>query len=688
MMGFPLLPNNQGVEAAKGLPSGSEEAPPDETGLDDAPDGFAALLAAMSVMPAGAANVIPLAPASPPTAAIGSLLKAGVEGRDLPPITCPTVAAEPNLSQRFNRPALNLVSAEEPNLNQDGLAATVGKLRSGLEEVKQLLLNPASPVLNPASPERRGLQPAQDQSAPAKLPSRHDSASQDQTEAAIDSALAQPSASALRGADPERGPSRLPVEGIQLESVSSIVSFNSTVEQAVARVETAVLQIKLQGATGLPSATHSAAVPEAASTVLSAPQAPVSITPIQSVPAPPSRFSPRQLIFSGERRTHAAPQAGTAEPADTPASLGPFAQQPGSREHTLVPEDSLAAGGQLPAESGRELTSKDAQPPAEPVAPSDAALVKVSPETAVNEPFRTAAAPLFLNRRVMEATKDLRDRPAQQNQGTPIDGADATREAKPGKQVMPRVVEVQTGGLAQREGRQAPLPAPLPRPEQAAQGQSGPTKATAPVRETARPQPAQMATPSGGAEDRQGELPDAAVQGDASAGDSGTGKFVPVGEPHGEINVPRREPAPAIQQTIGPLLSATDALPRREAHTLRLNLKPIELGGVEIRLSRDAAGRLSAHFTAERADTSQSLAAGIVQLRETLERAGVTVDRLDVSAQPASNFNLDSQSGGTPPRQHQPVPVRSAVGPELPEQPADTAATPAVVADRLLNLRA
>lgn len=92
-------------------------------------------------------------------------------------------------------------------------------------------------------------------------------------------------------------------------------------------------------------------------------------------------------------------------------------------------------------------------------------------------------------------------------------------------------------------------------------------------------------------------------------------------------------PDSPVAQSISHILALAETLSVRQIRTIRLRLKPEELGGVEIQLKRDAQGRISAHLTAERETARQSLSQSLGQLRETLERAGLTVDRLQVRAE-------------------------------------------------------
>ncbi len=99
------------------------------------------------------------------------------------------------------------------------------------------------------------------------------------------------------------------------------------------------------------------------------------------------------------------------------------------------------------------------------------------------------------------------------------------------------------------------------------------------------------------------------------------------------VNVANTTPAPAIAQTMQPVLELAQSIPPNETRTLRFSLNPVELGRVEVEVTRAADGRVSASLTVEQADTAQALTHGIGQLRESLERAGLVVEQLQITTQ-------------------------------------------------------
>ncbi len=90
-----------------------------------------------------------------------------------------------------------------------------------------------------------------------------------------------------------------------------------------------------------------------------------------------------------------------------------------------------------------------------------------------------------------------------------------------------------------------------------------------------------------------------------------------------------------INQTSASIISLIEDLQRHAApaaRTLRLQLTPENLGGIEIAITRDTEGRISARLSAEQSDTSHALDNSLGELRRSLEDAGLTVARLETSA--------------------------------------------------------
>lgn len=103
------------------------------------------------------------------------------------------------------------------------------------------------------------------------------------------------------------------------------------------------------------------------------------------------------------------------------------------------------------------------------------------------------------------------------------------------------------------------------------------------------------------------------------------------GANHTTDGVADSEAAAVARQIINPLLEVARTLGVREARRLRLELRPEKFGQIELEITRGQDGRLSAQFAAARPLTQQALADGIHQLRQSLEQAGLSIDRLEIS---------------------------------------------------------
>ncbi len=101
---------------------------------------------------------------------------------------------------------------------------------------------------------------------------------------------------------------------------------------------------------------------------------------------------------------------------------------------------------------------------------------------------------------------------------------------------------------------------------------------------------------------------------------------------------------PLNAQLVNHIMQLSDSLNLAQTRSLRLRLQPEELGQIDVRLVRDAQGRVSAHLTAEREITRVTLTQTLGELHETLSRAGLRVDQLEVRAQTgfAGNSKDDS----------------------------------------------
>ena len=121
----------------------------------------------------------------------------------------------------------------------------------------------------------------------------------------------------------------------------------------------------------------------------------------------------------------------------------------------------------------------------------------------------------------------------------------------------------------------------------------------------------------------------------------------------------------------------------RQQRSLRLRLRPEELGQVDIQLSRDSAGKVSAQVLVEREAARAALTQSLPQLREALERAGINVDRLNVSSD-SSSFSGTTREG----RESTAESRRSTLSNETSANNSDTQTKERTRAHKLLSLSA
>ena len=141
---------------------------------------------------------------------------------------------------------------------------------------------------------------------------------------------------------------------------------------------------------------------------------------------------------------------------------------------------------------------------------------------------------------------------------------------------------------------------------------------------------------------------------------------------------------PVTVQAIEKILALAETLSVRQIRSIQLRLKPQELGQVDIQLKRDAEGKISAHLTAQHETARQVLSQSLGQLRQSLERAGLTVDRLHVRADAGSlKSNSNNESNRS---QYRRSP--SANAKSLAINPTEERGAAGVRADKLLSLSA
>ena len=131
---------------------------------------------------------------------------------------------------------------------------------------------------------------------------------------------------------------------------------------------------------------------------------------------------------------------------------------------------------------------------------------------------------------------------------------------------------------------------------------------------------------------------------------------------------------------------ASEALTNREPRSIRIRLRPEELGEVQINISTDAQGHLNAHISAEHDATRRALAGGLDHLREALEQAGVNIDRLNVSVNQYANAGSGRQSDAGSQQAAKQSTVAAQTSSSLAENSSDDKSSEQE--DRLLSVRA
>jgi hypothetical protein len=143
--------------------------------------------------------------------------------------------------------------------------------------------------------------------------------------------------------------------------------------------------------------------------------------------------------------------------------------------------------------------------------------------------------------------------------------------------------------------------------------------------------------------------------------------------------------ASSIQsQTISQIIAQAENLPGRQMRSFRLRLRPEELGEIDIQLSRDAAGRISAHISAKHESARATLSRSLDELRATLSRAGLSVDKLQISTEPG----LSAGNRGTEDARSNTRESPSGVANLLTENETEAGGQPRATDEKLLSLHA
>lgn len=102
-----------------------------------------------------------------------------------------------------------------------------------------------------------------------------------------------------------------------------------------------------------------------------------------------------------------------------------------------------------------------------------------------------------------------------------------------------------------------------------------------------------------------------------------------VAETAAPVSVEGANVAAQIEPQIAQMIAL--AIKTEKPQILKMRLNPAELGGVEIKIEKDEAGKINAHFRTEKEETRKILTENIAQLRDSLQDSGVQIDRVEVS---------------------------------------------------------
>lgn len=115
---------------------------------------------------------------------------------------------------------------------------------------------------------------------------------------------------------------------------------------------------------------------------------------------------------------------------------------------------------------------------------------------------------------------------------------------------------------------------------------------------------------------------------------------------HADFEIPI-DAEPVVEQLGKPIMEITEGLLEDgEPVILKFRLKPAELGNVEIRLERNAAGKLNIAIQTENEPASRILHESFQQLRESLKDSGWQVNDLNVLTRSSLANSFNQQHGG------------------------------------------
>lgn len=316
---------------------------------------------------------------------------------------------------------------------------------------------------------------------------------------------------------------------------------------------------------------------------------------------------------------------------DAAAPAGPTAATPATTQTPAIPQpqtqQAAAPQAGLPQNPASETPQVVAEPqPATPQATVQQTVVQTTAAAQTDAAQDTAQAPATTapTKEALVQIATLQNpssaKPAETGERADSTAASiATETAKPGTHEFP----------AQQTGNKE-AKADAPRPEIAKTDTAKPDTAQPAMVETAASKPApQVQTPPG--------TGIASVQPNTATQPGATPAALPGVPQH--VQVSAQAPTPNM-----PALAVEIAAKSQSgAKQFDIRLDPPELGRVEVRLSIDAAGKASAHLSADQPQTLELLQKDSSSLTRALREAGLNV------SQDGLNFSLrqQSQDGGT-----------------------------------------
>jgi flagellar hook-length control protein FliK len=326
-----------------------------------------------------------------------------------------------------------------------------------------------------------------------------------------------------------------------------------------------------------------------------------ALTPKDAMPltAPVAATAVAESAPQPQTQQTTAPQATISQ---VPASQVPVSQTPVSQ--TTVPETQAPQDG-----ASQTAIPQVSAPAAVPQA--------MAPQTNAAENSKTQGTKEIV---VQVAALQNPAKPADANQpgNTPApETADASIKTDTAKPVVP------AGQVENKDGK-PDAPHPETRPEMA--------KADSAQPDIAQPAPVDAAAPKLPPQTQPASNTNIAVQGNAAPQSTTTPSVLPSIPQHVQVS------AEAAKPNMPTLAVEIAAKSQSGAKQFDIRLDPPELGRVEVRLSIDAAGKASAHLSADQPQTLELLQKDAASLTRALREAGLNV------SQDGLNFSLRQQS--------------------------------------------